>query len=177
MIIGFSGSFGSGKTTRAQYLSQCLDQVGKDYHFINFADSLKKMCATHLNVPVSKFTTTHGKTELCQKYGISYGKVLQMFGQGMRNIDPNYWIDELEKEIESNTIIIIGDVRYQNELDWINSKNGHVFKKLGIRPESIAGRDVNHESEKELSGYTLIFPNTTTVKEDIDLILKLILYF
>lgn len=176
MIIGFSGSFGSGKTTRAQYLSQKLDDLGKDYYFTNFAAALKKMLSSHFDVPLSQFNTTTGKSEICPKYGVSYGKVLQMYGQGMRNIDPDYWIHELEKDVDpkSNTIIIIGDVRYQNEMDWIRSKGGHVFKKMGMRPISIAGRDLNHESEKELTGYSMIFPAGTNVEEDIDMILKLI---
>lgn len=177
MIIGFSGSFGSGKTTRAQYLSQKLDCLGKDYYFTNFAGSLKKMVANHLETSISKFNTTSGKSEICPKYGVTYGKVLQMYGQGMRNIDPNFWIDKLESEIgdDKDTVIIIGDVRYQNELDWIKTKGGFVFKKMGMRPISIAGRDLNHESEKDLTGFHMIFPSNTSVEEDIDLILKLIL--
>lgn len=176
MIIGFSGSFGSGKTTRAQYLSRKLDSMGKEYYFTNFANSLKKMVAQHFDKSFEQFNTTSGKSEICPRYSVTYGKVLQMYGQGMRNIDKDYWIHELEKEVskKDNCIIIIGDVRYQNELDWIKSKGGHVFKKMGIRPASIAGRDINHESEKELTGYSMIFPFKTSVEEDIDLILKLV---
>lgn len=175
MIIGFSGKFGSGKTTRAQYLTQKLDDMNKDHYFTNFASSLKKMLCDHLKVSSCKFDTTAGKSEICPKYGVTYGKVLQMFGQGMRNIDPNYWIDKTKQDIgESDCIIIIGDVRYQNELDWIKEQGGFVFKKMGIRPESVAGRDLNHESEKDLSGYDMVFPSGTNVGKDIDLILKLI---
>ena len=176
MIIGFSGSFGSGKTTRAQYLSQQLDNLGKDYYFTNFASSLKKMMVEHFGVSPTKFDTTSGKSEICPKYKITYGKVLQMFGQGLRNIDKDFWIDKLEHQIGEmgDCIIIIGDVRYQNELDWIRKKGGHVFTKMGMRPKSIAGRDLNHESEGELTGHTMIFPSETSVEEDIDLILKLI---
>lgn len=176
MIIGFSGSFGSGKTTRAQYLSQKLDNLGKDYYFTNFAGSLKNMLIEHFGVSHSKFDTTSGKSEICPKYGVTYGKVLQMYGQGMRNIDPDFWIDKLEKKIDNSLdcIVIIGDVRYQNELDWIKKKGGYVFKKSGIREKSIAGRDINHESEKELIGYDMVFPAKTNVDEDIDMILKLL---
>jgi len=136
MIIGFSGSFGSGKTTRAQYLSEKLNQMGKDYYFINFAGNLKTMLYQHLKVSSKYFNTTEGKSEICPKYGVTYGSLLQKYGQGMRDIDPNYWIDELQNEIKdvgnTNCIIVIGDVRYQNEMDWILKKGGIVFKKLGL---------------------------------------------
>ena len=49
MIIGLSGSFGSGKTTRSQYLAQRLSKKGIPNYFTNFAGNLKKMLISHLN--------------------------------------------------------------------------------------------------------------------------------
>jgi hypothetical protein len=170
MIIGFSGSFGSGKTTRAQSLSYKLNEMGKETYVTNFADNLKKMLAKHFGISFEKFE----KSEICPINGISYGKLLQKYGQGMRDIDPYFWIDELYQEIkDKNCIIIIGDVRYQNELDWISRRGGMVFKKEGIRESSIAGRDLNHPSEGELSGFTRIFPQETSVEKDVDEIINI----
>jgi len=58
--------------------------------------------------------------------------------------------------------------------DRILSQGGIVFKKLGRRDESIAGRDINHESEKELTGYTKIFSQESSVEEDVKKIMKIL---
>jgi len=166
-IIGFSGSFGAGKSSRAEYLASKI----KNAKCVNFADALKEMVKQHFHLDVLD------KNAICEKYGITYGQVLQKYGQGMRDIDPDFWLDKVKWLVTNEykgRVVVIGDVRHQNELDWILESGGMVFQKLGSLQSSFAGRDINHPSEDPLEGYTMIFDEYSSIEDDCNVVLKLL---
>ena len=71
----------------------------------------------------------------------------------MRNhIDSMYWVKSFEKEliksISENKVILIGDVRFENEIDIIHKWNGIVIKLYDCN--TTLGDTTNHISEESL---------------------------
>jgi dephospho-CoA kinase len=88
---------------------------------------------------------------------------LQYFGQAVRDIYPNYWIDSLRQKIEKETppYYVISDCRYKNEFDAFRETNLTLFLNVPdeVRKKRIVDRDgfydiksFNHPSETELEG-------------------------
>jgi hypothetical protein len=59
--------------------------------------------------------------------------LLVLYGAGMRSIDPDYWVQCLQNRLLSMPAagkhgIVITDVRYPNEADWIHGLGGIVIR-------------------------------------------------
>lgn len=115
-VIGFGSRALVGKDYAA---SLCLNELHLDGVRVAFADELKR----DLN-PFIKDKTgwdishlTPEQKELVRPLMVSYGTHL------MRSIDEGYWIHRLINYVqnlpETPKIIIIPDVRYVNEVDWV----------------------------------------------------------
>lgn len=92
---------------------------------------------------------------------------LQYFGQAVRDVYPNYWIDSLRKislrkiEKEKPPYYVISDCRYKNEFDAFRETNLTLFldvpdevrkKRLVDRDGSYDIKSFNHPSETEIEG-------------------------
>lgn len=64
MIIGLSGTIGSGKTTAGKILSELLP----NFKLIAFADLLKDVSSMLLSIPRNLFDTNEGKETLIPFY-------------------------------------------------------------------------------------------------------------
>jgi hypothetical protein len=132
-VIGISGAARAGKDT----LFEVLDEIFETFHMtrLAFADALKEECDEFLktNTGISAFTKDDEEKEIIRPFLVAYGSNVR------RRINPNCWIegiDRLIRESEKKTIHIITDVRYPNELDWIEQQGGlsiHVSRD-GIKP-------------------------------------------
>lgn len=102
-IIGFGGGFCAGKTTACRFLQEDFDFIE-----MNFADKLKNLCK-----------------ELFDMENKDRG-LLQKMGLALRDIDENVWVNYIFKKIDSDFSfkrIAIGDVRFENELDFCKKNN------------------------------------------------------
>lgn len=111
-IVMISGKQGSGKTTLQMELQ---NRWPGDTMNVNFADVLYRMHDAVLDVLHCYWPPRDIKKD---------GPLLQLLGTDWgRKIDQNIWIKILRKKIESydlkNGLIIVGDCRFQNELDGI----------------------------------------------------------
>lgn len=143
-VIGFAGLAEAGKTTAANQLASLILDGGIGVPRIrSFAGPLKRSAEL---LGAAKDVNPRVYREYCQ-----------MVGKYLREIDDDHWVNmmtalmesiEQEKE-DSETILIIDDVRYQNEVDLIRSKGGVVVycdaTKRGIIG---AGTLYEHESER-----------------------------
>lgn len=144
MIIGVVGFIGSGKGTVADIL------VNKyNFHKLSFADTVKDATAAIFGWPRSLL---EGDTEESRNwreakdewwsekfgYDISPRLALQMMGTeaGRDVFHPDLWIHSLERKMEMYPNVVIADVRFPNEIKFIQSKGGFVIRvKRGPDPE------------------------------------------
>jgi len=100
----------------------------------------------------------------CPVGGLTCGRLLQIVGEAFRtHASPDFWVTQLERFLETAKtdggmdIVIVEDVRYENEAKWIASKGGVIVKITGDPPTTscIAKRDLHHPSELGFSSLCL----------------------
>ena len=120
-VIGISGVARVGKDT----FFRALLKESPNYNLVRvaFADELKEECNEFLmkNVGISAFTQDPDEKALIRPFLVTYGSQLR------RRRDPYCWIKRAEAKMSSikgvnESTVVITDVRYPNELDWIHSK-------------------------------------------------------
>lgn len=148
MLIGLTGKKGSGKTTAAEYLSYkySIKQV-------SFADPIKQiskiMGFTELQVNGSQDdkNTHHPFLPITARH------FMQQFGTDFarQTICDDIWIRILNNYIQSENYdnVIIADVRFTNEFEYIRDSGGWLINI--IRPSSASD---NHISECEQDIFT-----------------------
>lgn len=171
-IIGISGKIGSGKDTFAELLAEQL--YGKvERHAL--ADKLRLITEIISGTPM---TTTHEinkpfcneirnytqdqKNIVIKKFNKTIGETLQLVGTDLfrDNYDTDIWVksffnEELEEKLNEGKIIIVPDVRFVNEADYLIKEGGYLIRlegdPMGVREKSL--RDLNHVSETNLDNY------------------------
>ena len=164
-IIGMCGKGGSGKDTVADYLVQ-----NYDYHRVAAADAMKDDLCRYLDMDLDtleKFKNTElalVNTEPGDTYFVntfSVRRFLQLYGMDMRyRISDTYWLEtsidnkiaDLELQYGSrDNSIVVSDVRFEIEFDFIKKHGGKVFYIEGRT--GLSEEESKHISEK--------FVNTT----------------
>lgn len=164
-LIGISGKAQSGKDTVFQYLKENYVDVYQE----PFAHSLKRCAAEAFGIPLDHFYDPDLKETPAPYWGISPRKIAQFLGTEMfretvgrliPGIENNFWIRRLESKLTGQTnsdtdgeyipgdVVVITDVRFQNEYDWIIKNGGWM---LFLERES-ATREVGIENHSSESG-------------------------
>src|SRR5688572_15852615 len=120
LIIGVAGKAGHGKDAAVKAIMAERSDAPFSLGRIGFADDLKQM--------------VYGReAELCAQYGIEHQagtkcpKLLQVVGEQYRRKNPFHWVNLARTKIEqaTETIILVPDVRFRNELNYILSTGGY----------------------------------------------------
>jgi dephospho-CoA kinase len=131
--IAFMGKAESGKTTAASLL------MSRGLPRASFAEPIKNICN-----PVAEYL-----------YGANFPKekarwIYQAVGQAGRDEHNNFWINKLADEVKAFRCVVIDDLRYINEAEWVRSVNGII---IGIvRPgheNRLTPEQREHSSEME----------------------------
>ena len=125
-MIGLVGKARCGKSSVA-------DCLVRDHGYLKYAmaDSIRKAILT--GVPFLDAKYLHeDKEEIIPELGVTGRKLLQSLGHEWgRTCDSDIWIKSLDYELELMKIdhrkVVIDDVRYENEVDWIKSKGGYII--------------------------------------------------
>ena len=127
MIIGIAGKKGSGKDTVGKYL---INHHG--FTRYAFGDPVKEVCRLlfgftdeQLYGDKKEELTEFGikPREAFQKIGTDFGRnILHTLLPDLRMKDGELWIDIFRRECPTNKLIVVTDVRFQNEADAIKEK-------------------------------------------------------
>lgn len=151
-LIGIVGHAGVGKDTAARYLNSKYD-----FTQIAFADPLKRACAAAFNISYLNFHDPRLKEEVDPYWGVSPRQVAQFVGTEMfretvekliPGIGSDFWVRRAEQEIQLNDLdkVVISDVRFQNEVDWILKSGGSILEIKRFGHHGTVGIK-NHASE------------------------------
>lgn len=142
-ILGISGKKYSGKTSCALIIKDIILPKAK-VQIISFADALKDEVVEAVKSSRPSFTR-----EEMENYKEKWRWLLQGWGTEYRREQAkDYWIHKLMDNIELDAnLIVIPDVRFYNELDWIKSNGGEV---IYINRPNITHSD-KHSSEAKVN--------------------------
>ena len=133
-LIGISGKIGSGKSTLAEYLSEIIwNDLCIDSMVVSIGDAVKEECAAVFGFPVKYAYTQAGKNTFisvpAQGKHMTIRKILQWWGTDIMRtlVDEDYWIKVLDQRL-GDGVVIIDDIRFPNEADYIKSKGGYLIR-------------------------------------------------
>lgn len=177
LYIGVGGVARSGKNTYCDIAETILKNSGYDVKQYSFANALKKELESFLKDACGVDVWTNDTNikadirELLVWYGTTW----------WRKRDPERWIRNVEKKIndDSPQIVIVSDVRYPNEADWIHNNNGYIIhitsfeynssgEKCILQPPNIV-EQINDPVVKEKSDYQIEWQKLLTEDLTIDI--------
>lgn len=172
MFIGISGKARSGKDTFAEMLATELNkEAHPPFVMMAFANELKLRCQAAFDLtweqlwgedkekPDERYVRIPANSQL----GVTQGppedvywtarEIMQDYGAFYRTIDDQFWIKNLYKVAEDKgyTNVIVTDVRYRNEADFIGGSGGLVIRVDRENKDSV--HNEQHPSEIELDNY------------------------
>jgi len=140
-LIGICGHAGAGKDTVGDYLHKTRDNTYK----LAFADPLKDAAAAMFGIPILEFYDPDYKEVPNEFWGVSPRQIAQFFGTEMvrenlgrllPDVAENFWVTRMvnritgqgeQTEYDEYDVVVITDVRFQNEYDWIISQGGIII--------------------------------------------------
>lgn len=176
-IIGICGPAGCGKGTAADYISAYYG-----YRGTSFATPLRKAVAEIFSLPRDLvFTEIREKKEgIIEFWGLSLRQMLQGIGTEVaRTVHKEVWIKNMElrtKEYRDlNMGIVIDDMRFDNEAQWVRDNGGKVIHMTGPTDKD-GTKHTEHASEAgvEKKPEDIVLVNNGTVaalKSTLDLIM------
>lgn len=151
-LIGIHGKPRSGKDTISNYLCG-------NYNFVRHGPSVhvKDTAAVMFNVPREYFDDDNMKDQVDPFWGISYREMAQKVGKECsRDIfGEDFWMRHVERklnEIRSENSeyngMILADIRYANEVEWVKQHQGVVV--FVVRDNRPTVSNEQHDAEKGL---------------------------
>lgn len=136
-LLGLTGFAGSGKDSVAALLAR---QHG--FARMSFAEPIKLGLATMLRLPLSVFEDRDAKERPLESIGCSPRRLMQTLGTewGRQMVRQDLWIcvaDELLRQHRRlGSSVVLTDVRFDNEAQWIRAQGGEVWHVARPLPEN-----------------------------------------
>lgn len=155
MMIGLVGKARSGKSSVANIL---VEEFG--YEVFPMAGPIRK--AIQAAFPfVTGYDLGGNKEEVIPELGHTGRHMLQQMGHnwGRESIGDRTWIKANEAHIKMNKVefssVVVDDVRYDNECEWIKSKGGYIIgvDRPGLEDGQASWRE--HPSEGGISEHLI----------------------
>ncbi len=120
-IIGISGPARSGKDTLADHLHKILTESGIKCEKTSFAKQLRLECQDFVKntIGIDVFTENEEEKKIIRPFLVTWGTHVR------RKLDRDVWVKAVEKNLNENAVTIVSDVRFDNELEWIQKNNGY----------------------------------------------------
>lgn len=176
MIIGISGKKGSGKNTVADIIKYKIKK--KHIRLVSFAEPIKEILSLLLNVPLETLEDRNfKKTRLSAEFDNKTPReLMKIIGTFMRTtVNEDFWINQIMKQIydNSDTLYVITDVRYKNEMNAILKRGGEI-----IRVERTNNNTDTHQSETDLDDVSFEYTihNNGTIEQLIPKVVRMVNY-
>jgi len=170
MLIGITGKLYSGKTTTANFIKDLYPNT----ILLAFGDCLKEMI---YNAGICS------KEELWDKKTKFSRMMLQKIGTEIirKQVSDNFWVNKMTEKIskiDRKKLIVIHDVRFQNEVDMIHFFHGKIIRI--IRPSLKQNKEENkHISETEqdtiVADYEIINKSLDVLKMRTEIVTTILL--
>ena len=154
MIIGIHGPINSGKNTIADYI------MSKDekYRCYAFAKPIKDACKVLFGFSDEQIEDRILKESIDEFWGFSPRRTMQLLGTefGRNMLRDDIWIQRAEMEVNKNKkdgySTIITDLRFENESEWIRSKENYKIIYIEVQ-NLIRDEKYQHTSEAGIKRY------------------------
>jgi hypothetical protein len=166
-IIGIGGNARSGKDTLANNLVSILAELNIKAEKVSFANALRQSVDDFLlrELDISAFTEDKKEKDIIRPFLVFWGTDI------MRGRDEDVWVKRLQSSLKEDQVNIISDLRFTNELDWIQNNNG--VSVMLSRPNANPANKYEEEENKKLrQSVNLKFSLADLKKENRDYILK-----
>jgi hypothetical protein len=151
MIIGLVGSARSGKSSVGRVL--CNE---KGYTCMPFANAIRRGLLSSFPFLKREYLYENKDQGIPELDYVTGRALLQTMGHewGRSTIHQDVWIKALESEINLMRVdprrVVIDDVRYRNEIEWIKSKGGVIIGIKRPMKKAIYPDWMDHASENSL---------------------------
>jgi len=180
-LIGIHGHAGSGKDTVGSYLHSTRDNTWK----LSFADPLKEAASKMFGIPEDDFYDSDVKERPDPFWNVSPRQVAQFFGTEMvretihrllPDTGQKFWIERMVHRLtgygddtiyDEDDVVVICDVRFQNEYQWIIENGGIIIHLTRPGAEGTVGIP-SHQSESGIdstSDRSYFVNNDSTLEE------------
>lgn len=146
-LIGVAGRKRSGADTVARMIREVMPEL----EVVAFADRLKQVCSTYFGVPLDTFYDDRGKDLFFEEYQLTVREMMTSMADALKAQYGLYiWVRPVKRrytEMKADGAygMVISDVRYEYEADWIRSEGGVILHVSNSRTDPGAGE---HSSEK-----------------------------
>lgn len=131
LIIGVNGYAGAGKDTVCNMIREQLIHNDIPTEKLAFANPLKRATAEAFGIPLEDFHDEDKKDVRNSFWGLSPREMLQKVGTDcFRDIVRyDFWIKRMEQAVHNSDaeVILISDVRFQNEAEFVWRMNGVIL--------------------------------------------------
>lgn len=149
MIIGLTGKAGVGKDLFSELIKKHLDSAES----FAFAKPIKEAAKILFNFTDEQLYDQIKKEEIDIRWKKSPRQILQWLGTDIlrEHIDQDFFIKCIKQKIENSdkNFIIVTDVRFPNEAEFIRSMDGKVVKI--IRPNAVTTEHNGHITEQGIA--------------------------
>lgn len=183
-LIGIAGHAGAGKDTAAKAIKhfiehELLGSTVNKVEILSFAGPLKRACAHLFGFSVSDFDDQVLKNTKIDFWDMSPRETAQFVGTEMfKKWKPDFWISRMQYEIDKyhrnhTTHVIISDVRFQEEYNWILANSGVIIYitrpgadgKVGIENHSSEAGFHIHSKDIAKSNFHVVKNDFATVED------------
>jgi hypothetical protein len=169
-LIGIHGHAGSGKDTVADYLCQS-SEIAETTFWESFAGPLKEACSQAFCIPADKFSQPGVKEVNDPFWGVSPRQIAQFVGTQLfrdviesliPGVGKDFWVQRMWGRLNNDLVpentapyelgdtVVISDVRFQNEYDFISLNKGIIIHLTRPGFDGTVGIP-GHESELSIN--------------------------